>query len=193
MRDRLAKADQVNNDSTKTPDSAVGAPRKLVAATQLSGRRNALLPISVIGGFAGMLVGTMPATLCALIFGWAFSPLYILLPMLIYLGIRLFNGFSGKNGVIMVCVLTVVGFYVTLLSCQAALYIIRYHIPVLSIPLVTISLIGKPYVLQGPVVSSAYTFPFVFTLLGIFLADILMMRKKEQPVVPEPDTEDETA
>jgi hypothetical protein len=153
-------------------------------------RRDGLLPLSVIGALVGMLVGTLPATACALIFGVAFSPLYAFMPLIVYLGIRLFGGLDGRRGLITLCVFSAVGFYLTLVSCQAANYVIEYHVLFLSIPLVTMSLLGQPSVLPAHIFSSFYIFPFVFTLLGVFLSEELLMRQKEPPSDTKPATED---
>ncbi|SHH64997.1 hypothetical protein SAMN02745823_00621 [Sporobacter termitidis DSM 10068] len=173
-------------DKSPGKSSAQKAPEKKAAARRLGVRHDALLPVSIVGGLVGMLVGTLPATICAAIFGRAFSPLYAFLPLFIYLGIKLFKGYDGKRGIITVAVFSAIGFYLTLLSCQAVAYLILYKMLFLNLPLVTISLIGQSNVLRGPAISSAYVFPFVFTLFGVFLSEELMRQKKAPATVPEP-------
>lgn len=175
-----------NAAEDQTPDD-VGAPVRL----RLSGKQDALLPISVVGGLIGMLAGTLPAAFWVLIFGTSFSPMYALLPLFIYWGIKLFKGSLDKRGFAVICILSVIGFYLTVLSCYAAQDVLRYKMLFTSLPMVTASLIGGSEAFAGPVVSSAYVFPILFTLLGISLTYELT-RRKRPPVAgpdPEPDIE----
>lgn len=203
MEDRYDKISAGPSTTEEIPETGTAAEKEAPQRTSAKNtmktptarngsRHDALLPVSVVGGLVGMLVGTLPATICSLIFGRAFSPLYVFLPLFIYLGIKIFKGYSDRRGVIMVAIFSALGFYLTLLSCQAAAYVLRYQMFILNIPLVTISLIGQANVLRGPAFSSAYILPLVFALLGIFLSEELMMRKKEPVSVPEPEDISET-
>lgn len=157
-------------------------------------KHDPLLPISVVGGLVGMLIGILPATIWLLIFGASFSPLYIFLPLIIYLGIKIFKGYNGKRGIITTCIFTLIGTYLTMLSCQAALEVAKYykyHMSFLSVPLVTITKIGKSNALPGPLFSAAYVFPAVFIILGVLLAYELLMQIKETTTLPEPDVNTE--
>ena len=153
-------------------------------------KNDALLPATVVGGLVGTLVGTLPVTVWYLIFRFSFAPMYVFLPLSIYLGLKLFRGFRGKRGLIALCVFTVIGFYLTLLSVEAAAYALRLHMLVFNVPLVTVTLIGQHGVLTGPVFSSAYIFPFVFSLLGVFLSEEFLMRKTAHVPAPEPSLEE---
>jgi hypothetical protein len=156
-------------------------------------RSDVLFPATLVGGLLGMLDGTLPASLWYLIFRASFTPLYVLLPLCIYLGIKLFRGFTGRRGMIALCVFSVIGFYLTLLSIQAAAYIMKFQMLFLNLPLVTVTLIGQRGVLTGPVFSSEYAFPFVFSLLGVFLAKELLMHHIAPPHTLEPSSEEHAA
>ncbi len=155
------------------------------ANLRLSGTHDAQLPISVVGGLIGMLIGTLPAAIWVLIFGVTFSPLYVFLPLLIYWGIKFFKGYRGKRGFIIICFYSVIGFYLTILSCQAAIDVIKYKMLFTSLPLVTITMIGKIESLSGLKFSSAYVFPTLFVLLGAMLTLELLMHKNETAAAPE--------
>lgn len=159
------------------------------AVIKSAGKHDALLPISVVGGLIGMLVGILPATIWVLIFGVSFSPLYIFLPLIIYLSIKIFKGYHGKRGVITTFIFTIIGTYLTLLSCQAALEVAKYYkynMSFLSVPLVTITMIGKDNALPGPLLSASYILPVVFVILGALLAYELLMQAKVPAAIPEP-------
>ncbi|NLT13181.1 MAG: hypothetical protein GXY05_02455 [Clostridiales bacterium] len=151
------------------------------AGMRLRVSRDALLPVSVVGGLLGMLAGTLPAAVWVLIFGKSFAPAYVFLPLLIFLGIRIFKGCRDRRGFFLACILSVIGFYLTLLSCRAALDIIKYKMLFTSLPLVTAKLIGSSDAFAEPVFSPVYIFPALFTALGILLVYELM-RHKPAPV-----------
>lgn len=189
MEDSIEKKKTVLQSETEDETAANSGSSSL----RTSGKHDALLPISVVGGFIGMLAGTLPAAFWALIFGVSFTPLYVFLPLLVYLGIKIFKGYSGKRGFIMTCIFSVIGIYLTFLSCEAAAFIIKYKMLFLNLPLVTATLVGKSEGLPGPLFSSAYIFPLLFTSLGVLLTYQLMMRKNEPAAVhqlePRVDTE----
>lgn len=130
-------------------------------------RHEAIVPISVIAGLIGMLAGTLPASLWVLLFKSSFAPMYALLPVLIWLSLRLFQGFTGRNGFIVAAVATLPGLYLTLLSCQAADHILRFRMSPFNLPLVTAAMIGRSDSLPGTLFSSAYILPIVFTAIGL--------------------------
>ena len=144
-----------------------------------SAKQDALLPISIVGGLLGMLAGTLPAAVWVLIFGRSFAPMYTFLPLLIFLGIWVFKGCRDKRGFILACFLSAIGFYLTVLSCQAALDVIKYKMLFTNLPLVTATLIGSGEAFAGPTFSSAYLFPTLFTILGVLLVYELMKHKPE--------------
>jgi hypothetical protein len=152
------------------------ASRPLGAAAEaLAARYDAVIPVSVIGGLIGMLAGTLPAAVWVLLFGASFPPLYALMPLLIWLAIKVFKGLTGRGGVITTAVFSLFGLYLTLLSCQAADHILRFRMSVFDLPLVTAAMIGRRGMLPGPVLSSAIVYPVIFTALGLFLAYELFM------------------
>ena len=151
-----------------------------------------LLPASVVGGFIGMLVGTLPVVIWFMVFRFTFSPMYVFLPLFVYLGLKLFGGFRGRMGLITLCGFTVLGFFFTLLSVEAAVDILRYGMTIFNVPLVAVTLIGQQDVLAGPLFSSAYVFPLIFSLLGVFISEELLMRKRRPSPAPEPNTADHT-
>jgi hypothetical protein len=184
-------------DSTPLKDSLSeeATPENTSETTglRLSARHDALLPISVVGGLLGMLAGTLPASVWVMLFGVSFAPMYVFMPLLIYTGIKVFKGSLDKRGFIVACILSVIGYYLTVLSCQAALDILKYKMLFTSLPLVTATLIGSSEGFVGPVLSPSYVFPALFTMLGILLVYELMHRKPEQAAAaeidPDPDTE----
>jgi hypothetical protein len=174
---------------TKTPNEAQGIAPEPPSPPYRRARRDALFLPTFAGGLVGMLAGTLPAAIWFLVFRTSFAPMYIFLPLLIYLGFRIFRGYNGRRGLLMLCIFTMVGFYLTLLSVSAAAYVTYYHMSSLSFPLVTVTLLGQRGVLTGSFFSSAYIFPLVFMLLGVFLAEELLMRKAAPAQAPEMDDE----
>lgn len=153
------------------------------AAVHLSGKRDALLPISVVGGLLGMLAGTLPAALWVVLFKVTFPPLFLFLPLFIYGGICVFKGCIHRRGFAVTCILSVIGFYLAVLSCQAALEVTKYKMLVFNLPLVTISLIGRSTAFQSPFLSASYIYPILFTLLGIAL--IYELSRRGRSVEPD--------
>jgi hypothetical protein len=173
---------------------ADGAAEEDTSDARTSRRHDALLPVTVVGGLLGMLAGTLPATVWYLIFGRSFSFMYLFLPLLVYLGIRLLRGYGGRRGIVAASIFTAFGFYLTLLSCRAAAFVLYWKgMSFVNVPFVTITMIGQRGVLQGSAVSTAYILPFVFTLIGMFLAGELLLAKRAPSPAPEPAPEDETA
>jgi hypothetical protein len=141
-----------------------------------AGKHDALVPATVIGALLGMLAGTLPPALWVLIFGVSFPPLYLLPPLAIWLGIRVFKGHTGLHGVVVTTVFSIAGFYLTLLSCQAADHILRFRMSAFNLPLVTAAMIGRSGALPGPAFSAAYVYPAVFAIIGLVLACELHLR-----------------
>ncbi|NLA85689.1 MAG: hypothetical protein GX847_00075 [Clostridiales bacterium] len=147
---------------------------------RLSARYDALLPVSVVGGTLGMLAGTLPAAVWVLLFGASFEPTYVFLPLLIYLGIKTFKGSMDKLGFVVVCILSVIGYYLTVLSCHAALDVVKFKMLFTSLPQVTAKLIGASGVFAGPLFSSSYVCTALFTIIGVMLVYELMRQKTNQ-------------
>lgn len=188
--------DSMPNQKTITENEASAEPALpedpgTDSSLRLSGKNDTQLPTSIVGGLIGMLAGTLPAAIWVLIFRVPFSPLYVFLPLLVYGGIRVFRGYREKRGFIVTCIFSVLGFYLTLLSCQAALDVLKYKMLFINLPLVTITRIGKSGALSGPVFSSAYVFPALFAILGGALAYLLLMKKSTPASVPEPEADTE--
>lgn len=162
-----AKADSLRT-TFKTRNAEDASPQ--------AGKHDALVPVTVIGALLGMLAGTLPPAVWVLVFGVSFPPLYLLPPLAIWLGIRVFKGHAGLHGAVVNTVFSIAGLYLTLLSCQAADHILRFKMSVFSLPLVTAAMIGRSDALPGPVFTAAYVFPAVFTVIGLVLARELHMR-----------------
>ena len=133
-------------------------------------------PISIVGAFAGMLVGTLPSSIWALVFDASFSPLYAFVPLCVYFGIRLFRGFTGKRGFILTMIFSLVGLYLAALSSLAVEDILHYGMSVFYLPLVTIAMIGKGGLLSSSVISSANIFPIIFMAIGAAVSYELLMK-----------------
>jgi hypothetical protein len=177
MKDSIDKQDIVSRNDAK---NTTGIRLKII------GKHDVLLPISIVGGLVGMLAGTLPAAIWALLFGFSFSPMYIFIPLIIYRVIKIFKGYTGKRGFAAICIFSVFGFYLTILSCQASADVLKYGMSFLNLPLVTATLIGKSEAFSGSAFSSAYIFPFLFSLLGVMLTRELLMHKNEPTAVPAP-------
>jgi hypothetical protein len=134
-------------------------------------------PASIVGALVGMLVGTLPASLWALIFGFSFTPLYILVPLCVYAGIRILRGCDGRRGFILLVVFSLLGLYLTALSVLATADVLKYKMPVFNLPLVTITMIGQKGALPSPAFSAANVFPVVFTAIGAAVSYELLRRK----------------
>ena len=158
------------------------------AMKTLGGNADAHWPTSIIGAFVGMLIGTLPASIWALIFGFSFSPLYLLVPLCVYYGIRILNGHEGTRGFILTVIFSLLGLYLTVLSCLATVDVLKFKMFVFNLPLITIAMIGKSDVLTSPAFSSANVFPVVFTVIGAALAYELLMRR----AVPSGDSASDT-
>lgn len=170
-----------NSLSEARPDDTSVVP----PALRISGKHEVTFPVSIVGGLLGMLAGTLPASAWVLLTGFSFPPLYALLPFFIYWGIRILKGYSGKGAVIMTGIFSAPSLYLTALSCQAAAYVIKYHMLFFNVPLVTILLIGKSGALPNPLISSANVFPFIFTFFGLLLLKELMMKKTDSASPPK--------
>lgn len=152
-----------------------------------------LLPISIVSGIVGMLVGTLPASIWIMIFRTSFSPLYILVPLSIYFGLRLLKGYTGYRGVIITVIFSLFGLYLTVLSSLAAIDVIEFKMFILSLPLATATLIGKSGVLPSPVISSANIFPVMFTAFGTLWTCVLLLARGEHEALAEPSEEHMTS
>jgi hypothetical protein len=94
----------------------------------------------------------------------------------------------GRRGFILTVLFTLLGLYLTALSCQAVGDVLKFGMSVINLPLVTIGMIGKKGVLPSPAFSAANVFPVVFTAIGAALAYELLRRKKPAST-PEADEE----
>jgi hypothetical protein len=191
---KTAASPPKNTAQSKTPATAPAQNPKSFSAKALTtrvaalkdvytqGHHEAIVPISIVGGLVGMLVGTLPASLWALLTGRSFPPTYLLLPILVWLGLKVFKGFTGLYGFIVTAAFTLAGFYLTLVSCQAADHIVRYRMSPFSLPLVTAAMIGRSGTLPGPLFSAAYLLPFVFAAVGMALAYELLMHEEKKRI-----------
>ncbi len=165
------EASENTDASLKTNNTQADINASPAATETKPGKKDdAHWPTSIIGAFVGMLAGTLPAAAWALIFGASFSPLYLLVPLAVYYGIKLMGKLEGPRGLALLIIFTAIGLYLTLLSCQAAGDVLKYKMSVFNLPLVTITLIGRSGVLPAPFFSSANVFPVVFAAIGTALA-----------------------
>ena len=144
---------------------------------------NGLLPISLLAGLIGLLLGTIPAILSVFIAGKVFYPLYVAAPLIIYFFNKLLKGGCGVRATIVNAAFSFACAYLTMLSCQVALYTIARGIPVFHLPTITAMILGRSGVL--PPSASAYAYPVVFTALGVIIAAELLRAKDARRSSPE--------
>ena len=151
---------------------------------------NKLLPATVLAALIGLLLGSIPAIAVTLILGKVFYPLFIVIPLLIYLFNKLLKGGRDGRALIVTIVFSLAGAYLTALACQATLYVLYYDISVLQIPVITALVINRPGVL--PSSASSYAYPLIFTVLGIFIAaELFRGRENAESGMQDEELEDE--
>ena len=136
---------------------------------------NGLLPISLLAGLIGLLLGTIPAILSVFIADKVFYPLYVAGPLIIYFFNKLLKGGSGVRAIIVNAAFSLACAYLTMMSCQAARVALYYKIPVFHLPTITALMLGRSGTL--PLSASAYAYPVVFTALGVLIAAELLRAK----------------
>jgi len=103
--------------------------------------------------------------------------MFVVAPLLMYLFNKLFRGSRGARALIVVAILSIGCAYVTAVACQAALYVALLQVPFYHIAPLTLSALGKSGVLPSSI--SAYTYPLVFTALGVCIAwELLRVKRK---------------
>ena len=148
---------------------------------------NGLLPISLLAGLIGLILGVLPAILSVLILGKAFYPLFIAAPLLIYLFNSLLKGGRDIRAFIITAVFSFVCAYLTALAVQAALYTHNYNESAFQIPVLLAMVIDKPWVL--PASASAYAYPLIFTALGVIIVAELLFVKPALKKSGDPDSD----
>ena len=178
----MAKENDLKKDqiTEATPQDAHAVQD--ISAAALAGNHEAHWPISVVGAFIGMLAGTLPASIWALVFSGVFTPLYVFVPLFIYYGIRIFRGYDGRRGFVLTLIFSLLGLYLTALSVLATVDVLRFKMFILNLPLVTIGMIGKSGIPSSPFLSSANVFPVVFTAIGVALAYELLMKRRRDAI-----------
>ena len=150
---------------------------------------NGLLPISLLAGLIGLILGPVLPILCALLFGKVFYPLFIVGPLLMYFFNSLLKGGRGLRALIVNAVFSLAGAYLAAAACQVALYTKFYNISAFQIPVITALVIGRSGVL--PASASAYAYPLVFTALGVVISALLLRGRIEVLDTDEVDDEAE--
>ena len=126
---------------------------------------NRLLPISLLAGLIGAIIGPIPAVLFTYFTGSVFYPLFVIAPLLACLFNSLLKGGRDIRALISIAVFSLLCAYITAIACRAALYILTQDISIFQIPLLVALAFGRSGVL--PDSASAYAYPLVFTALGI--------------------------
>jgi len=171
--------DMDNDEKTLEPESLDSTPVKK--------RRDGegLVALAVLGALVGMVVGLIPVTVWTYVCKTDFFPLYALIPIAVYLFMRLFRAKHDTSSIMLLIFFSALGAYLALLSCQAAFDVISLKMSVLEIPLLTVLSIGKSGVI--PLGASQLLFPVIFSALGIFASIALLSitktasDNKEQP------------
>ncbi|MEL4105487.1 hypothetical protein AAFA46_01415 [Oscillospiraceae bacterium WX1] len=160
-------------------------PKWHKAGLKWRARYQVLLPMSIVGGFCGVILAVLPTTVLTYITGAVFWPFFILPPIFAYAGIRLFKGFDDRRAVVLAGFYTVLGVYLTALSCQAALDVIRFQMSFLSIPLILLMSIGRHAAAKLSLFSAAVVYPLIFTMLGFII--IMEFNAHHRRMVQPPD------
>ena len=130
-----------------------------------------LLPISLLAGLIGLLLGPIPAIASVLITGKVFYPLFIAAPLIMWFFGSLLKGGRDVRAVIVTAAFSLAATYLTAVACQAALYTSFHEYPIFRIPVITALIFGRLGAL--PASASAYVYSLLFTALGVFLASEL--------------------
>jgi len=133
-------------------------------------------PASLLAALVGALLGPIPALLGVFISHRVFYPLFIAAPLFIYLFGLLFKSRRDISTLIIAVVFSLVSAYLTVLSCQAALYVIAYSKPLSGILLLIIITFGELRILPSSL--SANVYPLIFTALGVVATWQLVLAKK---------------
>ena len=158
-------------------DSDGEKPKTKVSVPLINPAYNRQLPISLLAGLIGAILGPIPAVLLTYFTGAVFYPLFVVAPLLAYLFNKLLKGGRDIRALIAVGVFSLLSAYTTAVACRAALYVLSQKISVLEIPLLVALAFGRSGVI--PDSASAYAYPLVFTALGLFVTWELL-RAKEQ-------------
>ena len=137
------------------------------------------LPFSLLAALIGAILGLIPATACAFLFGIFFYPLFVAAPLLIFLFNKLFKGGRDIRTLIITAVFSLASAYVTALASQVSIYVSAFGIPVSEIPRITYLLSTT----EGawPPMDSAYIYPLVFVALGLGLAwELLSFERRKE-------------
>ena len=152
-------------EETNDDESGIdGGDDENIAAPVFGGR----LPVSLLAGLIGALLGAIPAVASILLFSGVFYPLYAAAPLLMLLFNKLLNGGRDIRATVVTAVFSLASAYMTAYACQAALYASSLDVSIFRIPVITFRVIGRSGILS-PLVSS-YIYPLVFTALGVFVA-----------------------
>ena len=149
---------------------------------------NRLLPISLLAGLTGFILGPIPSIVYSVISakagnitgevtGFMFQPLLVATPLLIYLFNKLFKGGRGLSAVIVTAAFSLVGAYLTVLYCFAATTTIFDNESFLQIPIRTFTWLGSGSYFSITERPAAYAYPLLFSALGVAIAALLMRSK----------------
>ena len=158
---------------------------------------NKLLPISLLAGLIGLVLGPIPAVAGALIFGRSLYPLFIAAPLLMHFFNKILKGGRDIRAVVIFSVFSLVCAYLTALLCLSASYSVVNSLnwSVFKILREALLLFGGFTYIPISLSASAYAYPLVFTALGVVLSALLMHSKQTPPCdlceIPEDEAEDD--
>ena len=164
---------------------------------------NGLLPISLLAGLIGFLLGPIPAVLFTLLSDSSnimvsgditsniFYPLFVAAPLIIYLFNSLLKGGRDIRAIIVTAVFSLFSAYLTVLLCiVVTLYTAGVNLTVMQVLMEVTASIGRLDYLPISEFASAYAYPLIFTALGVVIAALLLRGKPSQRTEKDKTCED---
>ena len=181
--DVVDEASEIMDEETcETVTKRRGVP----AIFRIDPKYNKLLPISLLAGLIGLILGPIPSVVYVLISdsssifitgdvtGNTFYPFFMATPLIIFLFNSLFKGGRDVRALIVTAVFSLAGAYLTaLMSIMTTFYTIGFENTFFKIFTRVFEAIGRLDYLSITLNPSAYVYPLIFTALGVVIAAIL--------------------
>ena len=146
---------------------------------------NRLLPISLLAGLIGLILGIIPVVLGMYVFNNLVYPLFVAAPLFMFLFNKLLKGGNDFRAIIVIAVFSLVSAYITIIACLATLYTAIQGLPALQMPVYAAMFLGA-----FPTSPTIYLYTLIFTALGVCIAAELMLHANRKSLKASASTED---
>ena len=190
-------SDDKSDDSAKNElkEDSLSVTREKIKLKPIDSAFTKLLPFSVIAALLGAIIGPIPLLAYIFIGNKILFPLFAVAPLLTHLLNKLFRGGRDVRTLIINIVFSFASAFMALIACQAVSDVIVDKAAISQIPRYFYFLFGTGNAL--PTTISGYTYPLIFTVLGIAMSWELMRGSRmvrrtviEVPFVIEEDDEE---